>query len=100
MLVNAISHLGLPYYVFCHVFIHFRISAFIQLPCWLFYLPGDGQVILSFAAGSDDQVSLVQGLHHFLSLVKTDVVEVGVGDHTFYICYGKKIPGVSVSEYV
>lgn len=42
-------------------------------------------MILSLAAGSDDQVSLIQGLHHFLSLVKADVVEVGVSDHTFYI---------------
>ena len=50
-----------------------------------FYLPGDGEVVLSFAAGSDDQVSLVQGLHHFLCLVEADVVEVWVGDHTLYI---------------
>lgn len=42
-------------------------------------------MILSLAARSDDQVSLIQSLHHFLSLVKADVVEVGVGDHTFYI---------------
>lgn len=67
-----------------HIYIlpHFGISPFIQ--CFS-YFPGDGQVILSLAAGSDDQVSLIQGLHHFLSLVKADVVEVGVGDHTFYI---------------
>lgn len=56
-----------------------------RLCCLFSYLPGDGEVILSLAAGSDDQVSLVQSLHHFLSLVKADVVEVGVGDHTFYI---------------
>lgn len=42
-------------------------------------------MILPLAAGSDDQVSLIQGLHHLLCLVKADVVEVGVGDHTFYI---------------
>lgn len=47
-------------------------------------------MILSLAAGSDDQVSLVQGLHHFLRLVETDVVEVGVGDHTLYIRYRKE----------
>lgn len=57
-------------------------------------------MILSLAAGPDDQVSLVQRLHHFLSLVKTDVVEVWVGDHTFYISYREKIQGVSVSKYV
>lgn len=49
------------------------------------YLPGDGEVVLSLAAGSYDQVALVQGLHHLLCLVETDIVEVGVGDHTLYI---------------
>lgn len=51
------------------------------------YLPGDGEVILSFAAGSDYQVTLVQGLHHLLRLVEADIVEVGVGNHTLYICW-------------
>lgn len=46
-------------------------------------------MILSLAAGSDDQVSLVQGLHHLLCLVETDIVEVGVGNHTLYICCGE-----------
>lgn len=43
-------------------------------------------MVLSFAAGPDDKVPLVQSLHHLLSLTKTDVVEVGVGDHTLYVC--------------
>lgn len=51
------------------------------------YFPGDGEVVLSLAAGSDDQVSLVQGLHHLLCLVETDIVEVGMSDHTLYICW-------------
>lgn len=72
-------------------FICFCISSFFQLLwCSFSYLPSDGEMVLSLAAGSDDQVSLVQGLHHFLRLVKTDVVEVGVGDHTLYIRYKQK----------
>lgn len=51
------------------------------------YFPGDGEVVLSLAAGSDDQVSLIQGLHHLLCLVETDIVKVGVGDHTLDICW-------------
>lgn len=51
------------------------------------YFPGDSEVILSLAAGSDDQVSLIQGLHHLLCLVETDVMKVGVGDHTLDICW-------------
>lgn len=47
-------------------------------------------MVLSLAAGSDDQVTLVQGLHHLLRLVETDIVEVGVGDHTLYICWREK----------
>lgn len=43
-------------------------------------------MVLPFATRPDDQVSLVQSLHHLLSLVETDVVEVGMGDHTLYIC--------------
>lgn len=54
------------------------------------YFPRDSQVVLSLAAGSDDQVSLVQRLHHLLCLIETDVVEVGMGDHTFYICWREK----------
>lgn len=44
-------------------------------------------MVLSLAAGSDDQVSLVQTLHHLLCLVETNVVEVGVGNHTLYVCW-------------
>lgn len=44
-------------------------------------------MILSLAAGPDDQVSLIQGLHHLLRLVETDIVKVGVGDHTLDICW-------------
>lgn len=57
-------------------------------------------MILSLAAGPDNQVSLVQGLHHLLSLVETDVVEVGVGDHALYIRYRKRKQWASVSKYV
>lgn len=39
-------------------------------------------MVLSLAAGPDDQVSLIQGLHHLLCLVEADVVKVWVGDHT------------------
>lgn len=60
------------------------------LPLSISYFPGDGEVVLSLAAGSDDQVTLVQGLHHLLRLVETDIVEVGVGDHTLYICWREK----------
>ena len=54
------------------------------------YFPGDGEVVLSLAARSDDQVSLVQGLHHLLRLVETNIVEVGVGYHTLYIGWRDK----------
>ena len=47
-------------------------------------------MVLSLAARSDDQVSLVQGLHHLLRLVETNIVEVGVGNHTLYICWRDK----------
>lgn len=43
-------------------------------------------MVLSFAAGPDDQVSLVQSLHHLLCLVEADIVEVGVGDHSLDVC--------------
>lgn len=56
----------------------------------LSYLPGDCEVVLSLAAGPDDQISLVQGLHHLFCLVETDIVEVGVGDHTLYVCWRKR----------
>lgn len=46
------------------------------------HLPGDSEVVLSLAAGPDDQVSLVQCLHHLLCLVEADIVEVWVGDHS------------------
>ena len=51
-------------------------------PGVLEYLPGDREVVLPLAAGPDDQVSLVQGLHHLLRLLEADVVEAWVGDHT------------------
>lgn len=58
-------------------------------PTSVSYFPGDCEVVLSLAAGPDDQVSLVQGLHHLLCLVKTYIVEVGVGNNTLYICWRK-----------
>lgn len=68
------------------------------LNCSLFYLPGDGEVVLSLAAGPDDQVSLVQRLHHLLCLVEADVVEVWVGDHTLDVrCRRRVDSGRSVS---
>lgn len=54
------------------------------------YLPGDSEVVLSLAAGPDDQVALVQGLHHLLCLVEADVVEVGVGDHTLDVRWRRR----------
>lgn len=87
MLVDAISHLQNVTQsqtgVCC-------VTATFCTPLSVSYLPGDCEVVLSLAAGSDDQVSLVQGLHHFLCLVETDIVEVGVGDHTLYICWRQR----------
>lgn len=82
MLVDAISHLKKTHPTVSpdHVVFRHLLSSFLS------YLPGDREVVLPLAAGSDDQVSLVQGLHHFLRLVETDIVEVGMGDHTLYIC--------------
>lgn len=64
----------------------------------MFYLPGYSEVVLSLAAGPDDQVSLVQGLHHLLRLVEADVVEVWVSDHTLDVrCRRRGNSGGSVS---
>lgn len=64
----------------------------------LFYLPGYSEVVLSLAAGPDNQVSLVQGLHHLLCLVEADVVEVWVGDHALDVrCRRRGDTGRSVS---
>ena len=65
-------------------------------------LPGDGEVVLSLAAGSDHHVSLVHGLHHLLGLPEVDVVEGGVGDHTLDVGWwgeGETEIGVKWTEW-
>ena len=51
------------------------------------HLPGDRQVVLPLAAGPDDEVALVHGLHHLLRLLEVDVVERRVGDHALDVRY-------------
>lgn len=62
--------------------VHMLIDPISHLPC-------DGQVILSFTAGSNHHVTLVHGLHHLLCLFEVDVVERRVGNHTFDVSCGK-----------
>lgn len=81
-LIYSKSLLILHFYLF--MFLHFW-SPLLPYYSLVSYLPCDSEVILSLAAGSDDQVSLVQGLHRLLCLVETYIVEVEMGNHTLYI---------------
>lgn len=39
------------------------------------HLPGDSQVVFSFATWPNNHIPLVHGLHHLLSLLEANVVE-------------------------
>lgn len=54
------------------------------------YLPGDRQVVLTFAARPDHHITLIHRLHHLLCLLEVNVVERWVGNDTLNISYKKE----------